>query len=74
MGNEAKMLIIGWILVIFGGFFGLFMLGFGLYFLYLLGAFTVGIGTSIIVDTFMTYQWPNRHEYWDFWKGYFWTR
>jgi len=74
MGNEAKMLIIGWILVLFGGFFAAFMFGFSLYLLYLVGVFVFAIGAAIIADTFMQYQWPNRHEYWDFWKGYFWTR
>lgn len=69
LGGEVQNLIEGWIYVLLGLFGGLFVFGLGA--LVAAGAFgaMLIIGIVILVETFITYQWPNRHEYIEFWRN-----
>lgn len=73
MDDEGAALVEGYIWL----FIGLIGFGFGAYFGIIpaiLGFFGwIAVGVYILINTFMKYQWPNRHEYLDYWRMH-WTR
>lgn len=69
LGTEVEGLIEGWIHVLIGLFGFLFLSGLGAYLAAGVFAGVLIVGIAILIDTFITYQWPNRHEYIDFWRN-----
>lgn len=72
--TEAKLVAMGWLWLLGGLIGAAFCVIYGLFITAASFVLWILLGLYILINTFKTYQWPNRHEYIDFWKGFIrWT-